>query len=321
MFDDTMEMNYDEFIEYIKERMEEALEDDDVREVRIVPAIKNNQIVVDALQAFFEDGGQSPLIYLDSYFEDYRIGVPVDELVHNMVMLYRDSLENAQIIGPEDIRQFERIRDKITLRLVNAGQNGVLLSGCPHRNFAEELEVTYRIVAGRAGGGISTILVTNDLLDVWHVDEEQLYTLACENSLRLFPPVIESVRQMLERSFGAGITKSFKDSPDAPENKLYLLSNDCRINGAAALCYSDELPAFARAMDTDFFVIPSSIHEVILVPDGTGFSPHQLKSILVGANHKVIQKEDILSNGIYFYSRSRGKIEKYSGQMEGNLLQ
>ncbi len=321
MFDDTMEMNYDEFIEYIKERMEEALEDDDVREVRIVPAIKNNQIVVDALQAFFEDGGQSPLIYLDSYYEDYRMGVNLDELLHNMVMLYRDSLENAQVMGAVDIQQFERVRDKLTLRLVNTEQNSVLLSGCPHRSFADELEVTYRIVAGRTEGGISTILVTNDLLETWDVDEELLFTLACENSLRLFPPVIESVRQMLERSFGAGITKAFKDSPDAPENRLYLLTNDCRINGAAALCYSDALPSFARAMDTDFFVIPSSIHEVILVPEGTGFSPHQLKDILVGANHKVLQKEDILSNGIYFYARSRGKIEKYSGQMEGNLLQ
>lgn len=321
MFDDTMNMNYDEFIAYIKERMEEALEDADVRDIRIVPAVRNNQVVMDALQISWGHERPAPLIYLDSYYEDYRKGVPVAVLIHNMTVLCLESLEGMGMIPLQDIPFFERIRSRIILRLVNAGKNAQLLEECPHRVFAEDLAITYRILAGHTEGGISTILITNELMDAWDLTEEDLHGLACENSLRLFPPSVETVRQMLERTMGEAYGDAFPGRADDPDNMLYLLSNDCRINGASVICYSDVIRNFADTMDSDFYVIPSSIHEVILVPTRSEVSPHHLKEILMEANRSVLQKEDILGDGVYFYTRSSGKIEKYSGQIEGNLLQ
>lgn len=89
---------------------------------------------------------------------------------------------------------------------------------------------------------------------------------------------------------------------------MFILSNAPKLNGAAALFYSDILKEFANLLEKDIYILPSSIHEVILLPYSKNIDVGELKKIVTDANDKIVLEDEILSNNIYLYSVSKDEI-------------
>ena len=103
-----------------------------------------------------------------------------------------------------------------------------------------------------------------------------------------------------------------RDAPLAPEEVggMYVLTNSTGSLGAAALFYPDVKEKAAELLGSDYYILPSSTHEVILVPDTAGINPKELCEMVKQANRTVVDEKDILSDNVYHYSRDERRLDK-----------
>ena len=301
---------FEEFLDYVRDHIKDYVEGIDDFQVRIIPMVKNNQVVIKGLQIADPRENHAPVYYLEVFYEALCRGMELDEIMEAIAYNYEASKHMKGCINPDSIYDFKEMKDRIILRLVNAERNESVLNQCPHR-FMADLAVTYRVLAGINEGGISTFLVSDDLMDEWGVNEQVLYDLACENSLCLFPPVVEKLHDMMRNSFGVELSRVLEEADYKEAYTLYILTNDIKLNGASTVCYSDALEWFSKKIGCDFYVIPSSIHEMLLLSVTSDIDPAHLQAVIREVNERMVLEEEILSDNLYFYSAKDKKLRKY----------
>mgnify|MGYP007033849887 CR=1 FL=1 len=89
---------------------------------------------------------------------------------------------------------------------------------------------------------------------------------------------------------------------------MFVLSNIHKVEGAACILYSSILADFAETINSSFYIIPSSIHEVLLLPSENNTEYAEIKSMIKEINDTQVSVEEILSYSLYFYDRKTGKI-------------
>ena len=92
---------------------------------------------------------------------------------------------------------------------------------------------------------------------------------------------------------------------------MYIVSNEKKLNGASAILYKDSLQSIARRLNSDFYIIPSSVHEVIAIPynDFTKKQESFLKETIAFVNNTEVSTQDVLSNNLYFFSREDNELK------------
>lgn len=309
------QLNYPDFIDFVKEHIldyiGEYIKLDTAARVAIAPVLKNNETIFDALQVSVDGRHQSAAIDLNRFYQDYYMEGDLPGVMRALAKAYVTTRDQACFIPPEEVASFGLMKDKIVIRLVSREKNVHLLETCPYREFMD-LAITYRILSGKTAGGISTVLVTSRIMEQWGITEPVLYELAIKNSMRLFPPQIRSMEALLSDGLELGTTKNHDrlTPKDCRHIGLYIATNDCGLNGASVICYPDVFKDFAAQMGTDFYIIPSSIHEVILLSANTDMTPQMISEMISSANREVVASDDFLSDSVYWYCAGSGKIGK-----------
>ena len=198
------------------------------------------------------------------------------------------------------MEKFEYVKDRIIYRLVNYKKNEEILEDCPYLKLYD-LALTFRWVAHSDDIGISTALVTNQEMEAWGISMNELLLAARENTPRLFPAQMVDMDEMIQR---AGVCMPM----DRSAIPMYIMTNRQEVNGASVLLYDDVLQTFALKKKTDFYILPSSIHEVILVPSDRIDNPSDLFTMVEDANRTVVALGDILSDSVYYYNREKNQI-------------
>lgn len=192
--------------------------------------------------------------------------------------------------------------DRIFFRLVNVRRNEKFLNEVPYRVIeGTDMAVTYCMCCKKDNKEVRSIIINNPWLA--YISEEKLYMYAYENTRNIFMPCLLPLNTMVSLITG----NEMDDSDNIP---IYVLTNTDRGNGAVNLLYKDLLRDFAkRNQCSDIFIIPSSIHEVLLIPQiNTSFDRDTLMEMLREANETVVMEEDILSDFIYVYDYDRDTI-------------
>ena len=282
-------MNYEEFLTYIKEHLikclveqacmqsEKAEEEDYVIEVKQV--VKNNGIVLDGVTVRKKNTSISPNIYLNAYYDAYQMGKPLSVIMEEIVAGYESAKdEHLEIV---DIMDFEAVKDKLTLRLVNYDKNREQLERCPHKRYLD-LAVTFRYVANMDTVGIASSLISNQEWEHWDIGLEELYRIALHNTMRDFPWQMDSLAGVIKECLRAKSPGSFPNelleeirNLDHMEHgvNLYVLSNALGINGATCMLYDKVISHFAKVQEANVYILPSSVHEVMLVPEEKDTDP------------------------------------------------
>ena len=290
-------MNFEEFKAWVKENI--TSEDwKETSQVEISVVKKNNGVSKAGLSIREDEQDASPLLYLDDYYIHYQNG----EILENVIKKIRDDYnEKVQMFAAKipNLQEFENVRGKVIYRLVNYEKNKELLEACPHTRL-HDLAVTFRWVARIDDVGVSTSLITNKQVKEWGVSVNDLVLAARQNTPRLFPAKIIDMEEML-----AGMV-SFILYPSAIP--MYILTNEQELNGASALLYGDILKDFANKKGSDMYILPSSIHEVIMVPADRIDDPKGLSSMVHEANTTVVSTGDVLSDSVYYYDRKKDQI-------------
>ena len=290
-------MNFEEFMAWVKENIT-SKDWKEISQIEISVVKKNNGVSATGL--FIRENGQdvSPILYLDDYYIHYQNGELLENVIRNIRADYDKKVQMAAVKIP-NLQEFENIRGRVIYRLVNYEKNKEILEDCPHIRLYD-LAVTFRWVARIDDVGVSTSLITNKQVKEWGVSVNDLVLTARQNTPRLFPAQIIDMEEML-----AGMV-SFILYPSAIP--MYILTNEQELNGASALLYGDILKDFANKKGADMYILPSSIHEVIMIPADRIDDPKKLSSMVHEANTTVVSTGDVLSDSVYYYDRKKDQI-------------
>ncbi len=297
-------MTFEEFSMYAKDHVTDLWEDKDQYEVNLCQVTKNNGHKVTNLQIRKKGEAIAPLIILRDYYVRYQARIPLDLVLEMICRNYfsgMESIEECLKMQPD----WEIVKNKIIFRLVNFRKNKKMLKSAPHVPFAD-LAVTFRWLAGTYEDKVGTILIDNTLFQSFKMSEEELLTCAMENTKRLFPPKICTMEEMLLKLSGHDCRNETVFSEDL--SKVYVLTNEFGVNGASAVLYDHVLEEFSDTIDGDFYVIPSSIHEVLLVPMDTDMEPETIRRIIHEVNTVAVNPDDYLSDSLYCYEREKGYL-------------
>lgn len=290
-------MNFEEFMAWVKENIT-SKDWKETSQIEISVVKKNNGVSATGL--FIRENGQdvSPILYLYDYYIHYQNGELLENIIRNIRADYDKKVQMAAVKIP-NLQEFENIRGRVIYRLVNYEKNKEILEDCPHIRLYD-LAVTFRWVARIDDVGVSTSLITNKQVKEWGVSVNDLVLAARQNTPRLFPAQIIDMEEML-----AGMV-SFILYPSAIP--MYILTNEQELNGASALLYGDILKDFANKKGADMYILPSSIHEVIMIPADRIDDPKKLSSMVHEANTTVVSTGDVLSDSVYYYDRKKDQI-------------
>lgn len=290
-------MNFEEFKAWVKENIT-SKDWKETSQVEISVVKKNNGVSKAGLSIREDEHDVSPLLYLDDYYIHYQNGELLENIIRNIRADYDKKVQMAAVKIP-NLQEFENIRGRVIYRLVNYEKNKEILEDCPHIRLYD-LAVTFRWVARIDDVGVSTSLITNKQVKEWGVSVNDLVLAARQNTPRLFPAQIIDMEEML-----AGMVSFILYPSDIP---MYILTNKQEPNGASALLYGDVLKDFANKKGADMYILPSSIHEVIMVPADRINDPTKLLSIVHDANTTVVSIGDVLSDSVYYYDRKTDHI-------------
>ena len=302
----------DIFAAVVKEAVEASLGDGYV--VSINEVLKNNGTRFTGMTIRTEESNVAPTIYLEGMFERYKAGdaaVPV--IVSEIISVY----ESHKVTMPFDasmVTDFSACQGKICFKLVNADRNKELLADAPHMIVCDDLAVLYYILVSNDGSGTATITVRNNMFDLWGVSEEDLFNIALINTQRLFRGSVMSMAsvmmELLSDRMDEENTKEFYDMVVSDEDMvpMYVCTNTQKINGAGVILYKDLLKEFAERVGSDFYILPSSVHETLLVPVSKEMQIEYLRSMVREVNATQVAPEEVLSDNVYIYRREDDKI-------------
>ncbi len=282
--------------------------------VRINEVMKNNGVMLSGITMLQDDNNISPTIYLNQYYEAYESGEITLRCIVDDVL---DTYERNKVNQSVDMRFFmnyERIKDRIIFKLIHAERNEELLKDIPHIRYLD-LAIVFQCLISDEMFGNATIMIHNAHLKIWEITEEELYKKAIKNTPKLQQYDIKTMRDVLcemmrleelERKEIIDREEYLRELRDA--TPMYVLSNRTRVQGASCILYSDILRDFAAAIKSDFYILPSSIHEVILLPAQGDEDEEGLKNMVREVNETQVEREEVLSDSVYYYNRETREL-------------
>lgn len=261
-----------------------------------------------------EDGcNAAPIVYLEELYQQYLVGKPLTEICHVVTEISRNP-ERYKYDNISSFADFYVARERICYKLVNAEKNAVLLREIPHRLW-QDMAVIYYILVSKEPEGISSITIKNGMASLWDVDENTLYETARRNTPSFFGsevmPMTE-VMEQLSKEIPDGETEEISGMEQAELSDgglpLYIVSNDCRVNGAIAMLYDGVLEKFAGEIGGDFYILPSSIHETLFMPALPYVEERELLEMVHEVNAGYVAPEEFLSDNVYHYHVEDGCV-------------
>lgn len=252
----------------------------------------------------------APTLYAEDFYEDYLLSEDLDEVLSEIAKTLNFGFRVADV----NLGSFSNVvnsLDKIIIELINTRRNSALLEDIPHRNFLD-LSIVYRTIIGDDECGISSALLNKSVFKTLEISEEELFDLAFENTQRLFPfefkSMDEIVVNMMKRDgeYTPQVDEKIASIPD--EKKLYVISNKNAFCGANALLYSDFLNEVAEKLDSDFYILPVSINELMILKVSSENKLPDLIKMIQSCNNSSNDISDVLSDNIYKFSRKSRKV-------------
>lgn len=304
-------MEFTSFTTLVRDEVEKRT--GDTYRVRLNDVRKNNGVVLRGLTVMQDDSNISPTIYLNNYYEDYTSGrVTLVNVVNDVMDTYNRNKVN-QSVDMRCFLNYESVKHHIVYKLVNTEKNKTLLEDIPHVGFLD-LSIVFQCLVAQEDIGTASILIHNVHMKLWDISVEELYRAAKENTQRLQKYEIKSMADVLYEIRMAEDSEEFDDDDCIPELSdsvpMYVLSNKSRVDGAACMLYPNLIRDFAEAIGSSLYIIPSSIHELLLLPAGHEEESREIKRMIREINDTQVSTEEILSYSLYFYDREEGKIIK-----------
>lgn len=299
-------VTYEEFKELIKMKAEETTGN----HVAINKIYKNNGLILDGLVIMSMSSNMSPTIFLNSFYGQYKECMDVEEdpiqvIWEEIYKLYKMHMPRESI-AVEKFLDFDFVEERIRAKLINYEKNAEWLENIPYVSFLDLAIIFYvRVEDGR--GELGSIVVRKDHMEIWKRTEAELLDTAMKNMEDDYQ--ITTMKSILSKFIDDGYgDMSDLDFERVPS--IFVLSNGSRINGAITIMCKDVLREFAIEQKCDrVAIIPSSIHETILVPVIEDIDTISYNLMIKAVNAVQLSETEVLSDHLYIYNKDTNKIE------------
>lgn len=300
---------YQEFKHLLAEEVKKNF--NNMADIEVHTIIKNNSLELEGMIIVEEGSNVSPNFYLKFYYEDYLNGKGIVDIAKGIAEKYNKMQNNEFGSFSMDINN---CMDKIVCRLVSCERNSRILEEIPYIPFLDMAIIFYCLVT-EDENGIGSVRISNTIMESWDMTVKTLYTVAINNTERLFPKVFCPLKLMLERmldSEGKDMQEIFGSIEDGccnGEEAPFILTNCRGVNGSATILYRDCLKDIGKITETGMYIIPSSIHELLIIPDDGQISADGLKKMVREVNTSCVAADEVLSDMVYYYSTEKNIIE------------
>ena len=197
-----------------------------------------------------------------------------------------------------DWEDFKTLQKGICYRLINCEKNQKRLELMPHVKVLDLAVIFYHKESKGYEAGAMRYISNNDL-EKWNVGVEEIYEMAKENTIRLLPSTFKTIEQVL----GDIAKEAQLTIPDekGPNKNMYVLSNEEQHLGASVILYPDILEKIYTQLKADFFVLPASVHESIIMLNNGKVTETHLQELVSKMNEHFVEEGEILSNSVYRY--------------------
>ena len=307
-------MEYLDFCEKVKLKLQELVEEGTT--VRIQKVLKNNNVVRYAAIITERNSRISPSIYLENFYSDYINGRSLADVCDEVLHMH-NTHKDGVTFNFEDYFNYEYVKNKLYVKAINKDKNEEFLKGVPYKEFLDLALVCY-ISLDEEEHGQATITVNNRNLEMWNVTKDHLFETAYINSYENMPPKLEKMttvmRGLLKEKTGAMSDEEAEKQIDNVidmieengDNIIYVLTNSIKLNGSHYVTDEEYLIDFANKIDSDLYILPSSIHEVLIIPMSCGFKKEELIKMVRDINSTELSQGEVLSDNVYELYRNKG---------------
>lgn len=302
-------MTYDEFKLTITAQIKQLLPSG--TSVQLQTICKNNGLKLDGLTITSTESNVSPTIYLNYYYEKQNLFPDFESICRDILLTYEHH-RSTEHINADFFTDYKLVREHLAYRLINYEKNKELLETVPHVHYLD-LAIVFYCLLNFSDQSSATILIHSDHLKLWNINAAELYHQACQTTPHLLPYDFQNMTSILSDAFGK--------SPQPNQNidqaadsfcPMYVLTNSLKLYGAGCVLYPCLLETIAEKLDSDLFILPSSIHEIILIPAHNRSHYKELEQMVTQINHAELAADEILSDHVYYYSRSEHALSMCS---------
>jgi len=260
---------------------------------------KNNDIILDGIYIRKSNEDLSPILYLNDFYENYKNGISLNHILYD-IMISMAKANNMDSYMKKHAKEHftQPLKKNIFIEVINKEWNNELLKNVPHKDIdGTDLTVVFRyLLSTNWDGGMSTLLIKEEMYKRLKLDMDSLYNLALKNTQRLFPVSLKKISDVINESMGIFEVPVLND--------IYVLTNEQIDNGVATMLYPGILKQIGERLDSDFLIIPSSIHELIIMKiNGISMDVQQVNEMICEVNEVQVSEEERLSNHAYRYHR------------------
>lgn len=286
--------SYEKYLELMQQEVSERTG----KRVELQTIRKNNGLVLDGLNILSEESNIVPTIYLNRYYKEFLTD-GIEKAAESVIALYEENkVEKSFNISL--LTDFSKVKPCIKMKLISYEKNRELLEDVPYVNVLD-LAVVFMIVLETGDESqFGTILVHNKFLDYWKIETDSLYKTAKENMRNDFQTIAME-----------DIAKAVMDEAlvEEMEFEMHVLTTHYRLYGAVGMLNKELLNAFMQKHRTEkLIILPSSIHDVLLVPYNEDMEEMDFKAMVREVNETELEPEEYLSNNAYVYDGNELKF-------------
>lgn len=309
-------MTYDEFRHMFTEFISEAAKRMDLTLGREKP--KSINMESDYISLTTEDGKHTVYVSIEERYREFNAGRDIGEMAESIVKGVIPFVKNMPEVPPYIM---DKAKESLYLAAVNKEMNRHLLQGIPYKEIGD-LVIIPRLNIGNDSYGMANVTLTEDIMAELKLTKEEIMEHALRNTeakginimslssvvaeafkkeLGLFPPENEEEREMMEYLL---------ENENTDRDVMYIMTNEQKAEGAGLISSRNAMEQAYEKFGEDFYILPSSRHELMLVPKSTinQLDVGVLKEILNEENREVVLKRDYLSDSVYQYHHKTKSI-------------
>ncbi len=263
-----------------------------------------------------------PTIYVNDMYENYLVIGDFSEVMKQAAEVMINASKNVPFDINERVMDTDRIKSNLIVCLVNTEQNKEMLKEVPHREF-NDLSVIYRWIVDIHEDGVASAIINNYNVQMLSMTEPELYEKAMENTREKFPMKIRDMEGLISEMIFDDMDMMMDDMDefgremlqqgiadvlnDRYSSDMYVFTNGPGMFGANAMLFEEQLYDFSQKFGGDFYIIPSSIHDLIAVSPKL-CTPEMLADLVYEVNRNQVDIGERLSNEVYFYDSKAREV-------------
>lgn len=290
-------MDYTDFLEKVQREMEDRLGEGTT--VRLTKIWRNNGSRLVGMTILREGENAAPAIYMEEYYGQYLRGVPLEKIAERILACAKSQWKTG-CMNTDFFTDFQQAAAHIFCRVINYEKNEKLLLELPFRRYLD-LAVVYYYRMEQEPFEKASILIKKEHLSIWEITPEELDEMAVENTMRILPSEVTDISTLIYEMTGM---KVVSEEPVC----LHVLTNSDRNYGAVGMIFDRALEKISEKTRGDFYLLPSSVHECMILPPDVPMTVPQLRQMVSEINAEHVADEEVLGDSVYYYDAQKKQL-------------